>query len=117
MEAKLGRSGWNLPPGGIISVTRADNWEVTLEHGRAWLTLEGYSQDKWLSAGERFRIPAAGHLVIETDRESRIRLDPPPASALARYSARLATGARQVIRAITGATVYSAERMGCHPAR
>ena len=117
MEARLARSSWNMDAGNLVSINDAGGWTIVFEQGRAWLTLEGYSQDKWLGAGERFTVPGDGHLLLETDRASRIRLEPPPAGALSRVSARLLAGARQIARALAGATVYSAERMHCRPAR
>jgi len=117
MEARLARSSWNMDAGNIVSIVDANGWTVIFEQGRAWLTLEGYSQDKLLNSGERFTIPGAGQMVIEADRASRIRLEPPSASALSRVSAGFLTGTRQVARALLSATVYSAERMRCRPAR
>ncbi|NMG76980.1 DUF2917 domain-containing protein [Aromatoleum diolicum] len=117
MEARLARSSWNMDAGNLVSIEDASGWTVIFEQGRAWLTLEGSSQDKQLNAGERFVIPGSGHMVIEADRASRIRLEPPPASALSRVSAGLLTGTRQIARALLGATVYSAERTRCRPAR
>lgn len=117
MEARLARSSWNMDAGNIVSIDDASGWTVIFEQGRAWLTLEGYSQDKLLAPGERFIVPGAGQLLIEADRASRIRLEPPPAGALSRVSAGLLNGTRQIARALVGATVYSAERMHCRPAR
>lgn len=117
MEARLARSSWNMDAGNIASIEDASGWTVIFEQGRAWLTLEGYSQDKLLNPGERFIIPGSGHLLIEADRASRIRLEPPPANVLSRVSVGLMSGARQVARALASATVYSAERMRCRPAR
>ena len=109
MEAKYARPEWNLQAGGILSINDASDWEVSLESGHAWLTLEGYSQDKWLGAGDRFRVPA--------DRDSRIRLEPPPASALQRLLTRIESGTRRFARTVASATVYSAERISCGPTR
>lgn len=117
MEAKYARPEWNLQAGGILSINDASNWEVSLESGHAWLTLEGYSQDKWLGAGDRFRVPGDGRMVIEADLDSRIRLEPPPASALQRLLTRLESGTRRFARTVASATVYSAERISCGPAR
>lgn len=115
MEAKYARSDWSLQAGGILSISDASDWEVTLESGDVWLTLEGYSQDKWLAVGERFRIPGDGQMIIEADRDSRIRLEPPPASALQHLLTQVESSTRRFARTVANATVYSAERISAGP--
>ncbi|NMF87834.1 DUF2917 domain-containing protein [Aromatoleum petrolei] len=117
METKYARPEWNLQAGGILSIDDAGDWEVSLARGHVWLTLEGYSQDKWLGAGDRFRVPGDGRMVIEAETDARIRLEPPAASAVQRLLARIERSTRRGARTVANATVYSAERISCGPAR
>ncbi|BAL23538.1 DUF2917 domain-containing protein [Azoarcus sp. KH32C] len=110
METRFARSGWNMQAGGIVSLKDAERWEIVLEQGRAWLTVEGYSQDKWLGAGERFVIPDGGHVVLEAQGESRFRLEPPPAGALSRIGTRVIGALAGTVRVLAGTSVYSPER-------
>ena len=117
METKYARPEWDLQAGGILSIDDARDWEVSLASGHAWLTLEGYSQDKCLGAGDRFHVPGDGRMVIEAECDTRIRLEPPPAGAVQRLLTRIERGTRRVARTVANATVYSAERISCGPAR
>lgn len=112
MQDRIARSGWDLQTGGMMGLAAAAGWTVVLEHGQAWLTVEGHSQDKWLMSGERFVIPDAGHVLIEADRPTRLRLEAPPASALARLGASCMVALRRTGRALVEASLYSAERLG-----
>ncbi|HJV24774.1 MAG TPA: DUF2917 domain-containing protein [Aromatoleum sp.] len=115
METRFARSGWNMQAGGIVSLKDAERWEIVLEQGRAWLTIEGYSQDKWLGAGERFVIPDDGHVVLEAEGDSRFRLEPPPAGVLSRIGSRVIGTLAASVRVLGGASVYSPERAHCGP--
>lgn len=117
MHEKIARSGWDLQTGGMLGFAAAAGWTVTMERGQAWLTIEGHSQDKWLLSGERFIIPDSGHVLIEADQPTRLRLDPPPASALARLGAGCAHALRRTGRALVEASLYSSERLGSPSAR
>lgn len=116
METRFARSGWNMQAGGIVSLTDAERWEIVLEQGRAWLTVEGYSQDKWLGAGERFVIPDDGQVVLEALGDSRFRLEAPRAGALSRIGARVIGALGGAVRVLAGTSVYSPERADCGPA-
>ena len=117
MQDRMARSGWDLQTGGMLGLAAAAGWTVVLECGQAWLTIEGHSQDKWLMSGERFVIPDAGHVLIEADRPTRLRLEAPPASTLARLGAGCAQALRRTGRAFVEASLYSSERLGAPNAR
>lgn len=117
MQDSIARSGWDLQTGDMVGLASATGWTVVLERGQAWLTVEGHSQDKWLMSGERFVIPDSGHVLIEADRPTRLRLEAPPASALARLGAGLALALRRTGRALVEASLYSPERLGSPTAR
>lgn len=112
MQDRIARSGWDLQTGGMVRLVAATGWSVVLECGQAWLTIEEHSQDKWLMSGERFIIPDSGNVLIEADRPTRLRLEAPPASSLARLGANCAHALRRTGRALVEASLYSAERLG-----
>jgi hypothetical protein len=118
MEATLAKSGWSIDAGSTISLVDARDWTIVFEHGSAWLTLEGYSQDKLLRAGDRFTVPSAGLMLVEATSASGLRLEPPAAGALSRISATLSAQLvaifRRMLNALSGATLHSNEhRSAC----
>ncbi len=111
MDARLACSTHDMASGSLLALRDASGWVVVSERGPAWLTLEGYSQDKWLSAGERFVVPGPGLMLVQAEGASRIRLEPPPPGILGR----LALGGRGMLRAAAQASLYAAERMKLLP--
>jgi DUF2917 family protein len=113
MKAELSRSTWNMNTGEFVSLAGARDWTLTLESGRAWLTLEGYSQDKWLHPGERFRLPGTGLLLIEADRASRLGLEPPAAAPSGIGIRALQYAAAHLLATLRGLTLHAPERQRC----
>lgn len=112
MEARLSPFRQALDDGRLLSMREAAGWRITCEAGRAWLTLEGHSQDKWLAAGERFILPGNGLAVIEADGEARISLQAPPAGGVARLVGGIRTWGRRLARALGGTTLARREIAG-----
>lgn len=113
MEARLASFVQTFDVDRLLSVRDAEGWAVICEAGRAWLTLEGHSQDKWLSAGERFVLPEGGHALIEADGTARIRLQPPAESRTARLVAIVHARSRQLLRAAANTAIVRPEALGC----
>lgn len=57
-----------LSPGQLVSMTVEAAFTLRIEVGLVWLTIEGDGFDYWLGAGEIVVLPAARHIVIETEK-------------------------------------------------
>lgn len=55
-----------LPPGTVHRIDAAHGSEIRVVRGRVWLTVSGLADDFVLIAGDRFRVPHAGRIVIES---------------------------------------------------
>lgn len=109
MEAA--RHSSSIDAGSTVSIVASEGWTLVFERGSAWLTLEGYSQDKFLQGGQCFTVPSAGLMLIEASSASRLRLEPPPPGVLSRLSARIVGRGTRVLRALLGTTLLAPERM------
>ncbi|MBS0544901.1 MAG: DUF2917 domain-containing protein [Proteobacteria bacterium] len=113
MEARLASFAQTLDVDRLLSVRDAEGWTVICEAGRAWLTLEGHSQDKWLASGERFVLPGSGHVLIEADGAARIRLQPPREGSAGRLTADAWSHGRQWLQALASTAIVRPEALGC----
>ncbi|TAH45357.1 MAG: DUF2917 domain-containing protein [Betaproteobacteria bacterium] len=113
MEARLASLVQTFDVDRLLSVRDAEGWTVICETGRAWLTLEGHSQDKWLASGDRFVLPGSGHALIEADGAARIRLQPPLEGSAGHRPADAWSHARQWLQAVAGTAILRPEALGC----
>jgi len=111
MEAARDAPAPSIDAGNTLSIIAPAGWTLVFERGSAWLTLEGYSQDKFMQGGQRFTVPSAGLMLIEASSASRVRLEPPPPGMLSRLSARLGGRGTRILRALLGTTLLARERM------
>ncbi|MBI3285825.1 MAG: DUF2917 domain-containing protein [Burkholderiales bacterium] len=66
-----------LLPGALLSVAAESAFDIEVEHGLLWITVENDECDYWLGAGQRMRVPAQRHVVLEAQREhSHVHLLP-----------------------------------------
>ncbi len=113
MEARLASLVQTFEVDRLLSVRDAEGWTVICEAGRAWLTLEGHSQDKWLARGERFVLPGSGHVLIEADGAARISLQPPREGSTGRLTADAWSRGRQWLQAVASTAIVRPEALGC----
>lgn len=113
MEARLASLAQTVDVDRLLSVRDAEGWTVICEAGHAWLTLEGHSQDKWLTRGERVVLPGSGHALIEADGTARIRLQPPLEGSAGRLTADAWSRGRQWLQAVASTAIVRPEALGC----
>jgi hypothetical protein len=48
---------------------------LTVRSGRVWATLSGWSEDRWLDAGQSWTLPTGGRLVLEGSGAAACHVD------------------------------------------
>lgn len=57
-----------LPPNRPMRLDAARHGELRVESGVVWITASGAAGDLFLAAGERYRVPCAGRVLVEAVR-------------------------------------------------
>lgn len=59
---------------GVLAFQLKTGSEIRVVTGRLWLTLEGFSEDIWLQAGEAWRLPENGQLWLSAEPVADFRI-------------------------------------------
>lgn len=70
MLVKFAKESYTIPAGAAVSGKVSRPHAIHVASGRVWLTVEGWSADHWLKAGETFTLPADRLVVIEADKQA-----------------------------------------------
>ncbi|MES2106848.1 MAG: DUF2917 domain-containing protein [Pseudomonadota bacterium] len=70
MLVKFAKESYTIPAGAAVSAKVSRPHAIHVASGRVWLTVEGWSADHWLNAGDSFTLPADRLIVIEADQHA-----------------------------------------------
>lgn len=72
MLVKFAKESYTIPAGAAVSGKVNRSHAIHVASGRVWLTVEGWSADHWLNAGDTFTLPADRLVVIEADKQASL---------------------------------------------
>ncbi|HTD05978.1 DUF2917 domain-containing protein [Undibacterium sp.] len=72
MLVKFAKESYTIPAGAAVSGKVSRPHAIHVASGRVWLTVEGWSADHWLNAGDSFTLPADRLVVIEADKQASL---------------------------------------------
>jgi len=68
------RETLTLNPGEPLRLTRARGREIACESGWVWITAPGEPSDIFLHAGQRWKVPVNGLVLVEAEDSARVSL-------------------------------------------
>lgn len=72
MLVKLAKQAYTIESHGVLSGVLEQPQLLQVCRGRVWLTVEGSTEDYWLSAGDVSVLPAGKLLVLEAEQQAAV---------------------------------------------
>lgn len=100
MKIDLASGEFQLAENRPLRLVDARGWGIRCTAGIAWITVAGEAADIFLAAGESYRIPGAGTVLVEAVGSGSIRVNPEPGAAGGRLCSLASRFALAVFRPI-----------------
>lgn len=116
MTQRLARFQHELQAGHLVSIDVGAGARLFMRRGHAWMTVEGYSQDKWLTRGEDFVVAGPARVVIEATEPSSLEVEDTQQPALKSAAAAVTEKSGRWLRALARVSLRSPAHGKCRAA-